>query len=246
MNLEVKKFYIRHKENYPESEVQDYAQRGFQLFGCETAPFYGFGDIQKIEDLGPEVGLAGYVGDIKEALSKIGKPHPENVDYPDELKEFLGRDISISTLEEIRNHPGKEVFIKPIEQKLFTGFVWSGDDISRRRICTLGNEVKVFTCESLNIISEYRCFILDFEILDCRRYKGDWHVAPSLGTVYYALDFLRGVKKFPRAFCLDWGILKSGETILIEMNEGYAFGHYGMAPDLVARMLSARWNEMSK
>jgi len=243
MNLEVRKFYIRHKENCPESEVQDYAQRGFELFGCETAPFYGFGDIQKIEDLGPEVGLAGYVGDIKEALTKIGKPHPENVDYPNELKEFLGRKIEISTLGEIRNHPGKNVFIKPIEHKLFTGFVWNGDEISRRRICTRGDEVKIFTCEALEIVSEYRSFILDFEVIDCRRYKGDWNVAPNKSVVNTAVAMMSGV---PRAFCLDWGILKNGRTILVEMNEGYAFGHYGLAPDLVARMLSARWNEMAK
>ena len=137
----------------------------------------------------------------------------------------------------------KNVFIKPIEQKLFTGFVWNGDEVSRRRICTHGNEVKIFTCEALKIVSEYRSFILDFEVLDCRRYKGDWNIAPNKSIVNTAVAMMAG---FPRAFCLDWGILESGETILVEMNEGYAFGHYGMAPDLVARMLSARWNEMSK
>jgi len=53
-------------------------------------------------------------------------------------------------------------------------------------------------------------------------------------------------KKAPNAYCLDWGVLQDGRTVLVEMNEGYAFGHYGLNPISYARMLSARWFEMTK
>lgn len=243
MNLELRKIYIRHRENYPETEVQYYAWLGFHNYGTETVPFYGFGDIQNIDDLGPEVGICGYIGDVHEALRKINKPIPENVDYPKELKEYLGRNISISTLEEVRKHPGKSMFIKPLEHKLFTGFVWNGSFEAERRLAGLLGSTKVYVSEPKNILSEYRCFVLDGEILDCRKYKGDWSLTPYKHDVNLTVSIM---KNYSRAFCLDFGVLDTGETILVEMNEGYAFGHYGLRPDLFARMISARWSEMAK
>ena len=241
MSIELKRVYIRHKENYPESEVEYYAQRGFQMFGCETLPFYGFGDIQEIKDLGPEVGLVGYVGDIKEALSTVGKQVPDNIDYPVELNGYLGRDILITSLEEIRKRPGKQVFIKPVQHKLFSGFVWNGDESSRTRIASCHDNTRIYCSQVLDIVAEYRCFVLDEEILDVRLYKGDWKYHPGRDTIEYAVADLVSPN---RAYCIDFGVLRNGKNIFIEMNEGYSFGHYGLKPELVARMLSARWNEM--
>jgi len=52
-------------------------------------------------------------------------------------------------------------------------------------------------------------------------------------------------KQAPWAYCLDWGIDEKGRTLLVEMNDGYAMGHYGLNPALYARMLSARWYQMA-
>ena len=71
------------------------------------------------------------------------------------------------------------------------------------------------------------------------------YFAPNYDIVTSALSKTKN-NNFPVAFCLDWGITKNGETILIEMNDGFSFGHYGLHHCYVAQMLSARWFELTK
>src|ERR1039458_9299620 len=135
-DIEATKFYIRHRENYPETEMQSCALHGFQSFGVECVPYYWIDDIDKITDLSPTVGIAGYIGDVMRGLDVLGKRNPPNVDYPHKLLHVLGRNITRGTLYDVRSRVFP-VFIKPIEHKLFTGFVYNGDIESRRRIVVL-------------------------------------------------------------------------------------------------------------
>lgn len=240
--IEATKFYIRHREGYPETEMQDYARRGMWTLNVETAPFEWIDDIDEFHDLGPNVGIAGYIGDVHRGLKVLNKPIPLNVDYPEVLTEFLGRKIWISTLEEVRASINK-VFVKPREHKAFTGFVWLNDKESRGRIVTQHDDCPVFISEPVNFVAEYRTFILYRKIIDCRRYKGDWSVAPNRDVVESAVKTMG--RRALHAYCLDFGITDDGRTLLVEMNEGYAFGHYGLHPVSYARMLSARWKEMT-
>lgn len=242
-NIEATKFYIRHREGYPETELQDYARRGFWTLGIETATFEWVDDIDNINDLSPTVGVAGYIGDVHRGLKKLNKPIPSNIDYPDQLKEFLGRYMRQGTLGEVR-HSFNKVFIKPdVDHKLFTGFVWSGDEDSRRKIVTLPDEVPIWISDPVIFLSEYRTFILDNKILDCRKYKGDWGISPDRKIIESAVEKM--YEHSSRAFCLDFGVTDTGETLLVEMNEGFSMGHYGMHPVNYARMLSARWFELT-
>lgn len=63
-------------------------------------------------------------------------------------------------------------------------------------------------------------------LLGCRHYTGDCAIVVSMDPV---------------AFCLEWGVTAGGNTVLVETNDGFAFGHYGLHPGYVAHMLSARW-----
>ena len=242
-NVEATKFYIRHREGYPETELQDYARRGFWTMGIETAIFEWVDDINQITHLSPTVGIAGYIGDIHRALKHIGKPIPQNIDYPEPLRYLLKRSIIRGTLDDVRRVTNP-VFVKPeLDHKLFTGFVWTNDELSRRRIVTCSNDVPVWISEPINILSEYRTFILNDEILDCKKYKGIWGVCPDSNVVLKAVEDMKG--QAPKAYCLDFGITDTGETILVEMNEGFSMGHYGLHPVQYARMLSARWFELA-
>ncbi len=49
----------------------------------------------------------------------------------------------------------------------------------------------------------------------------------------------------PHAYSLDWGVTDDGRTLLVEMNEGYALGHYGLPPVSYARFLAARWHQIA-
>jgi hypothetical protein len=242
-NVEATKFYIRHREGYPETELQDYARRGFWTMGIETASFEWVDDIDELNDLGPTVGIAGYIGDIHRGLKRAGSPIPQNIDYPEPLRHLLHRSVVRGTLADVRRVTNS-VFVKPeLDHKLFTGFVWSNDELSRRKIVTCPDDISVWISEPITIISEYRTFILNNEVLDCRRYKGDWGKCPNHKIVDQAVKDMSHIA--PAAYCIDFGITDKGQTILVEMNEGFSMGHYGLHPVQYARMLSARWFELA-
>lgn len=256
--MPARKFYIRFREGRPDSELTAYALLGFQTLGIETACFSSFDDIQKIPDLGPEVGIAGYIGDVHEGLRCLRAPIPPNVDYPEVLTDFLGRRIWTGTLAEVRASLSP-VFVKPRAHKAFTGFLWRGpaDQTSRMRIVTHSDDVPVFMAEPVHFVAEYRSFIFHGDVIDCRRYRGDWSVAPNRDVVEsavqamgeHSLDVFVSARRdagSENAYSLDWGVTDDGRTLLVEMNDGYSLGHYGLPPVSYARMLAARWHQMTK
>ena len=92
------------------------------------------------------------------------------------------------------------------------------------------------------ILTEWRCFVRYGQILDIRRYKGE------LGLVYSLQEVKQMVATYtdaPAAYSLDIGLTAEGETIIIEVNDGYSLGIYGLDPLLYAKLLSARWAELT-
>ena len=224
--------------------MHDYARRGFAECGVEVASFEWIDDIDQLDDLGPSVGVSGYIGDVQRALTSLGRPVPKSIDYPEPLRHSLGRTIRRSTLGEVRSSSA-HVFVKPVEQKEFTGFVWSNSPEDRRRIVTHADDVEVWVADLVNFRAEFRSFILHDVVLDVRRYKGDWSLAPNRRVIEDAVSLMALVKQAPAAYALDWGVVDGGRTLLVEMNDSFALGHYGLNHVLYARMLSARWFELA-
>lgn len=235
------KVYIRFKEQHPDSPNTFAAFDGFQQLGVETAPFYGFGDIEQIKDLGPEVGIVGFVGDVQQALKQIGKPLPAPMDYPEELRPWFRRKIWKTTLTEAKRSLAP-LFIKPFEEKIFTGFVWRGPNGEAVRLATCEPETPVWASEVVEFASEYRCFILDGEILGVRHYKGNWAIGLNRTEVEAAVN---AYTSSTRAYSLDFGVM-DGKTTLVEVNDAYALGNYGLPSVLYARLIEARWEEMTR
>ena len=98
------------------------AYEGFSNLGAEIVPFYWIDDIDELEDLGPDTIVVGYIGDVWRGLTKMGKAIPDAMDYPVSLTKYLHRDITHSTLGEVCGSD-KRMFVKPVEQKIFTGYV---------------------------------------------------------------------------------------------------------------------------
>lgn len=49
----------------------------------------------------------------------------------------------------------------------------------------------------------------------------------------------------PAAYAMDWGVTDDGRTLLVEVNEGYSVGAYGLYFTDYARFLSARWAQLT-
>lgn len=238
----LRKVYIRFKEEHPDSPNTYAAFDGFQQLGVEVSPFYGFGDVEGLEDLGPEVGLVGFVGDVQAALAKMGIPRPAPMDYPEELRPWFHRKIERSTLGAIRRSV-EPAFIKPVEEKLFTGFVWRGPGMEAVRIATCADDVEVWVSKPVKFMSEYRCFVMDDEVIGVKHYKGDWSRALDQRSVEAAV---KAYRSSPRAYALDFGVMSNSRTALVEVNDAYALGHYGLMSVLYARLIAARWEELTR
>lgn len=236
----MQKAYIRYRdEQHPATGCTWDAWDGLHKLGIETVPFYGFGDLAS--DFSDEVMVVGFVGDVLNALRNMGKDPPERMDYPLDLQRFFGREIYRSTLGEVRFN-SKKVFIKPDkEEKLFTGIVWDNSPTARRHIVTEPDNLTVWVSEPVNFVSEFRCYVLEGEVLDVRRYKGIWAIHPDKDTV---MEMVASFSSAPVAYSLDVGVLEDGSTRLVEINDAYALGNYGLNNTLYARMLIARWEQL--
>lgn len=247
----LRKVYIRHREGVPETVNFFAAFDGFRQLGVDLASFEGFGDIDAITDFGPDVGLCGYIGDVMTALYRIGKPAPEPLDYPEALKPFLLREIHRSTMGEVRE--GGRIFVKPVAQKLFTGLVWDPNDAAARlAVVTVPEYEPVWVCDPILIYSEYRVFVRNGDTVGVKHYKGDWGKAIDRGFV---METVREYTKAgaPAAYSLDFGVINSTrfgfsttDTFLIEVNDGFALGCYGLESVTYAKMISARWEELTR
>lgn len=238
----LKKAYVRYREDLPDGHNLCAAADGFSRLGVQIVPFYGFGDVEAMNDLSFEACVAGFICDVNAAMDRMGRPRPELEDYPPELLPFMGRGFSRTTLGEVKSHPGVEVFVKPVQQKLFTGRIWDNSHETRIVLACYPDETPVYVSGVVKFVSEYRTFVLRREILDCRRYRGDWGVAPDRKVVEAAVA---ECPPSPVAFALDFGVTDDGRTLLVERNDATALGHYGLRPELYAQMMEARWLELA-
>ena len=241
-----RKFYLRREECAPDTAAQNTIRMGFHMQGVETVDYTSLEEIKGFTDLSPDVGVAGYISDVLMGLQCMGRSPPLLLDYPEELESFLGRPVYKWTYGEFRANIDKSMvcFIKPADDhKLFTGLVYEGTQEQRLTLGYVQDETPIWVSQLVNFVSEYRTFILEDEILDCRRYKGDWSKAPNRNVVEQAVRCMKGHS--PVAYCLDFGITSHGDTLLVEANDAFAMGPYGIAPPQYACMIAARWRELA-
>lgn len=238
--------YCHFNGDYPCSVNMDTAVAGLNDIGIKIVPFQEMEDVETdAVACGPEAMVAGFIGDVKLALKKMGLPMPPELDYPEELKEFYGRDIWTGTLKDVKEWPVEDkgpVFVKSTRQKLITGLIWHKTKANRLTLATYDEDTPVFMSNVVNFISESRCYILDGKILDVKRYKGSYSVGPAEEVVEAAVAAYKG----PRAYVIDFGVTKEGQTLIVEVNDGFAMGNYGLHAIAYARMLEARWEELTE
>jgi hypothetical protein len=225
----------------PESRNTFAAYEGFCQLCVKVESFYGFGDVKAMQDLGPEVIVVGFICDTWDALDNLHLPWPPSLDYPEELRSYLGRELYQTTLNDVRGMTDR-CFVKPVRLKKFCGFVWEALRQDRLRVATYEDSTPVWVSSLVDFKSEYRCFVQDGKIIDVRKYKGDWSLLPSRSVVEKAIqDF----KSAPRAYALDWGVTDDGRTLLVEGNDGFSVGSYGLNSVEYVRLLEARWEELT-
>lgn len=178
--------------------------------------------------------FVGSVEFMKAVFNRVGKT---NVRLP----KNSNREHTIQKLGDVKKvaKDGKKMFIKPFDIKLFTGFVI--DQMQYTSISGIPDDIEVMVYEPFNspIKSEWRCYINNNKVEYVANYAGDF---------FYPIDsnYLRNVIQenkdtFPCAYTIDIGVLGSGENVVIEYNDMWAIGNYGVPNDLYVRMLKERY-----
>ena len=206
--------------------------------GFEVIPFH---NNDKLQDSKREDIVVGYVGTVRARLADFGITAPE-MDYPPELQNYLGRKIWQTKMSEVNNYPDRwPIFVKPLEDKQFTGVVVrSPKDLIG---CGIQNvDQDVYCSEIVNFTAEWRCFVRYGKILSVRPYKGDWRKHYDHRVIESAVYEFTSA---PAGYAIDFGLTDDGRTLLIEVNDGYALGCYGLFHLDYAKLLSARWAELT-
>jgi len=212
------------------------AAEGFKKLGIETVFFT---TNEEFDTRNPEDVVVGGNVIIWHALNQRGITL-ESCDYPPELTGFLGRKIKQVKLKELKNEI-LPVFIKPVEEKAATGLVIETiADLENYEI--KDSEAEVYCSEVVNFVSEWRCFLLYRQIVGIKYYYGDPDIDVDTDVILAAV---KQYSNIPAGCALDFGVTDDGRTLLIEMNDGYSLGVYGLKDVLYARLLSARWAELS-
>lgn len=176
-------------------------------------------------------------------LARLGISPPELASVPESMSHYACRRIWNGTIGEARNavDHGGSLFIKPIpnERKLFGGKVVSNyRDLAIT--ASLPDDHPVICSDPVSMVSEYRVFILKGDIVGCRHYKGDFRLFPNFQVID---SFVQEFSEAPSGYGVDFAVTKSGETILVEVNEGFSLGCYGLPPLLYSSIIEARWGD---
>ena len=173
-----------------------------------------------------------------------GIPVPSYLGYPDQLKKYLGRNIETTTFGELgTDFP---YFVKPANVvKMFTGDVI--DNPKHLEYLVMFDkclpETAVIKSEIVDFVTEYRVFISHGKIYGMKHYKGDWL---QLIDTSILESMISDFKDCPSAFTLDVGLTSDGRTLLVEVNDFWALGSYGLEGRDYALLCARRMSEIMK
>jgi hypothetical protein len=190
--------------------------------------------------------IAGDMDAMHGAMGQLRIEVPPPNDYPESLTEFLHRRVWQTTLAGAEHAVAEHgpLFVKPAERrKSFTGRIcaapqdfWSLGNTSRRQ--------NVWCAEVVHWQAEFRVYVIQDSIVAIDRYAGDTTVELDLEVVESALAAYRASGTAPSAYGIDFGVLASGATALVEANDGYALGAYAIAAEPYMDLLLRRWSEL--
>jgi hypothetical protein len=264
---EIKKVFIeKHKDGEWLNEYSFKAFEGFEKLGIETDAFIAPGLVTPPYKDGVPISkdylYVGSWSSLSFIINDLDLDVPQYDYYPAVEKQdqyeydendiagptrILKRDIYSSTFREVYDqvtNTDASLFVKPKQHKVFTGFKASSekDFISLEDV---DDDQKVWVSDIIeDIISEFRVFVHRGEIVSVQYYMG------NRPTVFPDKDFIHFVKakieerEDINAYCFDIGINKHNDNFLIECNDFYAIGCYGLHSTTYAKMLLDRWEQI--
>lgn len=230
------------------------AWEGFNTMGYSVTLFEEK-DIPTL-DVTPDTPVFAGVTVFRKIIDKLGINYSPFDCYPEVLKPYYGRNLRKSTLGEEKTKFNKDnipVFVKPVLPKQFIGNVWKSM-LNLIPLANIPDDAKVWVCEPIEIMSEFRAYVHEGEILGVKHYYGDWSIIPDKEfiervvkaynpcPIAYGIDFamIKRHTKEPR----EWENLFHYYPVVLEINDGCNLGNYGLDSIHYGEMIVSRWFEI--
>lgn len=154
----------------------------------------------------------------------------------------------IKTMAQVRQAvaDGHKMFAKPIKPKMYdmSGTVFSPEFPNQYSSVPDDAEVLTYPAFPHRIVSEWRCYVHNGRVEYAANYSGDIRVSLD----WYAVDSAMRTAAscgFPCAYTADFAVLEDGSTEVVEFNDFWAIGNYGMDNHTYLRMLKERYVEIA-
>lgn len=173
------------------------------------------------------VGDLDFVGEYLKNAYGIENMNP--IEVPNCLRkyDYLKRVYEVSDEKTIINHynSGRKLFVKKVDKlkeynNSLTGII-SPDVLP---------EGTYIVSSWMNIVSEYRVFVLEDTIVGCKHYSGDCMIFPDNKLIGQMVNVYSLDKDRPKAYTLDIAVsvVANGyETIILEVHPFVSCGTYG-------------------
>jgi len=138
-------------------------------------------------------------------------------------------------------------FVKPAGAeniKLFSGTVMDQSRYRQLANVPINTPCLVYEPFKHEIVTEWRAYIFQDKLVDLRHYSGDFTTMPKV--MYIEETIKRNKGEFPVAYTADFAKLSNGETLVVEYNDMWAIGNYGIPNDLYVKLLMYRYREIIK
>lgn len=232
--------------NNEESSVMSYCL----INNIEVVRWSKYSEIK--DSLSDKDMVVGNIPGIYSVLEGLGKALPDICDYPQELDAFLFRKVEVSTVNALLFKvavDGQILFAKPYDSlKLFTGQVFdSFTGMSLLR--SLDSDTKIYISPPVDLKAEFRVYVTQGSVVGISRYDDSIveDLQIDMNVVNDAVGIIESEGNYPVSYSLDFGLLSSGETCLIEMNDGFAIGKYkDISDSMYFKFLYNRWFEIIK
>lgn len=188
-------------------------------FYNETIYEYSFSSDSSLSQPGYiPVGSLEFVFDYAKTHHHLSKEqiHPINIPYQLRNRDFLKRELSVSTKEDL-------LFKEPVFIKSNTSYKSFTEVIEDAQSLLHVPEDEYLVSEILTIESEWRTFIHNGHLLGAKHYSGDFKLMPDFALVE---KMISTYTDSPDSYTLDVGINEKG-TFLIEVHPFVSCGLYG-------------------
>lgn len=197
--------------------------------------------------------IVGGVPFVLQGMRMAGITPPEPNPYPVVLSPWLHRlvrrlDSLLEAKRMLETGAGECYFVKPADKwKRFTGFVTNDPDDYRFEGASKRSPVWIST--PVKFLSEWRCYVSRGRILavEFANYGGDPRKLPDQERMQAACAALSDSGQAPSGYVIDFGLLETGQTALVEVNDGFSFGAYGnVTGDILLDIMAARWSDFRR